>query len=117
MDDFELFSEKEERGELFFFERGKLIQLFHECLYSNPEIRGDLPINQPIQKFPTLITKISLVRNKRILETSPLRGKLLVRLFPMKRGGVLEPSLKGCHVELPGASECVLPSHDRTLAN
>ena len=29
--------------------------------------------------------------------TSTYRGKLLIRLFPTQRCGVLEPSLKGCH--------------------
>ena len=112
------FFQKRKREENFFFERGKLIELFHECLgasilFKPRNSRG--PADQPANLEVSHIYNKDRARKKQ--ENTGNCTSTWKRLFPMQRGGVLEPSLKGCHVELPWASECVLPSHDRTLAS
>ena len=81
----------------------------HEKIHTIPPQTQEPPAKMPRRDLRLDESAIARHQQMRYLE-------LLSRLFPEQKRGVIELILKGCNGDIVQAIECILPSHERAVA-
>eukprot|EP00112_Aurelia_sp_Birch-Aquarium-sp1_P018306 Seg4350.2 transcript_id=Seg4350.2/GoldUCD/mRNA.D3Y31 product="Doublesex- and mab-3-related transcription factor A2" protein_id=Seg4350.2/GoldUCD/D3Y31 len=86
-----------------------VMSVLHEKIHGMPPHPHEPPAKMPRRDIR--LDEAALLRHQQIRYLD-----LLSRLFPEQKRGVIELILKGCNGDMVQAIECVLPSHERAVA-